>query len=135
MQFPDPNMDGPVDMILGGESPASPPVLLLPPSTTSASPTKSKINNGSSLYPAVQDMDCVGDPTDEESKVDASPAEEGSPTTVAAVAPAVASAPPAVPVAVLNPDPPPAIFPPACVGPYSPVEAAFAPHGGNRRRQ
>ena len=90
MQFPDPNMDGPVDMILGGESPASPPVLLLPPSTTSASPTKSKINNGSSLYPAVQDMDCVGDPTDEESKVDASPAEEGSPTTVAAVAPAVA---------------------------------------------
>lgn len=92
--FPDPSEE-PDDMVLSGESDsrigaASQPgpkenVLLLPPSTT-VSPVNS---NNESLYPAVQDMECSGDPAEDEIKEDAAESENGA--TTAAIVPAAAT--------------------------------------------
>ena len=90
-------------MVLSGEPPAAPPagqdtVLLLPPSTsTISSPAKSKQKNGA-LYPALQDMDCVGEPTDGiqvgigvgvDVDTNSNPADEGNSSAIATLVPSV----------------------------------------------
>lgn len=89
--FPGPSEE-PDDMVLSGESErqigavsqpsAQDSVLLLPPSTT-VSPANS--NNEGSLYPAVQDMECSGDPVDDDVKGE--PAESTSEPTTETIVP------------------------------------------------
>lgn len=93
--FPNPS-DEPDDMVLSGDSESGrigsslqstsqDNVLLLPASTT-VSPANS--NNEGSLYPAVQDMECSGDPADDEIKEDPSGENGSNGVTTAVIVPA-----------------------------------------------
>lgn len=77
-QFPDASKNEHTetdDMVLSGESEQeNNNLLLLPSSTTAVSTADSNYDTNSNadarFYPTLQDMECVGDPTDEETKED-----------------------------------------------------------------